>query len=249
MTDVQKVSICKYCQGEITWSTDPVTGKNSPKNLSGTPHLCQKNAQKPVIETATQIAQEKEEYNRKAQAAGFQTGAHVHEPVTPQGDKIDCTSSKTPVGGFWNVLGVVETIDVQSRKATVSDEAGIIHPIMWSAGYIDEKFAKLKPGYYRKFSGEANNPDIVTAVGWMGKDEPEWVKARYKALHPSGSGGGWKGQPRNERIIVVECMLKAYCDLWCNTNTPDQITFADAREEILAAVEADLPRVMKAGGL
>jgi hypothetical protein len=61
-------------------------------------------------------------------------------------------------------------------------------------------------------------------------------------------GGGRPFTPRNEKIIVVQVLIKAYCDLWINTNTPDSVTFADARAEILAAVEADLGRVMNAGG-
>ncbi|PKG31359.1 hypothetical protein, partial [Methanoregula sp.] len=50
-----------------------------------------------------------------------------------------------------------------------------------------------------------------------------------------------------DRLIVAQCLVKAYTDLWMQTHTPDTITFAAARNEILDAVEADLPRVMKAG--
>lgn len=148
---------------------------------------------------------------------------------------------------FWEILGVVETIDAPGRKATASDEHGVFHPITWAAGYLDEKFAKLKPGYYRRFSGETAKPGVVTAIGWMGTDEPEWVKARYKALHPSGGGGGG-GRPRNEKLIVAQCLLKAYTDLYIASNPPDGIGFNSGREEILKAVETDLPRVMRAGG-
>jgi hypothetical protein len=51
-----------------------------------------------------------------------------------------------------------------------------------------------------------------------------------------------------DRLIVTQCLMKAYTDLWINTNTPDSVTFDDAREEIIAAVEKDLPRVMEIGG-
>ena len=50
-----------------------------------------------------------------------------------------------------------------------------------------------------------------------------------------------------DRLIVAQCLVKAYTDLWMQTHTPDTITFADARAEILAAVKADLPQVMAAG--
>lgn len=122
-------------------------------------------------------------------------------------------------GEFWGILAVVESVDATNRKATVSDEQSIIHPITWVAGYLDEKFAKLKPGYYRKFSGETGKPGVVTTIGYMGKDvpEPEWVKARYRALNHSsgGSGGsGWKGQPKNDRAIILQCCMKVAADVW-----------------------------------
>jgi pyruvate/2-oxoglutarate dehydrogenase complex dihydrolipoamide acyltransferase (E2) component len=51
-----------------------------------------------------------------------------------------------------------------------------------------------------------------------------------------------------DRLIVAQCLVKAYTDLWCNTHTPDSVTFDDARKEILAVVKEDLPRVMEIGG-
>jgi hypothetical protein len=140
-------------------------------------------------------------------------------------------------GDFWNVLAVVESVDTTNRKATVSDEQSIIHPVTWVAGYLDEKFAKLKPGYYRKFSGETGKPGVVTAIGYMGKDvpEPEWVKARYKALNHSsgGSGGGWKGQPKNDRAIILQCCMKVAADVWMHTHMKiDDLNFKAAMDEI-----------------
>jgi hypothetical protein len=51
-----------------------------------------------------------------------------------------------------------------------------------------------------------------------------------------------------DRLIVTQCLVKAYTDLWVSTNTPDSVTFDDAIEDILTAVKRDLPRVMEIGG-
>jgi hypothetical protein len=170
--------------------------------------------------------------------------------VPEQGNTSDsCTSPKTPASEFWEVLGVVETIDTANRKATVSDEDGIIHPLVWAAGYLDEKVAKLKPGYYRKFSGEAAKPDIVTAIGWLGKDEPDWVKARYKALRPSG-GGGWKGAPKNDKAILFQVLLKGALDLMIRGMPEGQ--GVDLRKDLgtcIQIAEEKLPDALKAAGV
>jgi hypothetical protein len=215
------VVVCRYCPKEITWTTDPVTGKNYPKNLDGTPHNCRS-------ESKSQAVTKEQPVN---------TGS--------------CTSPDKPGCEFWNVLGVVESLDAPNRKAVISDEGGVMHPLIWPAGYLDEKFGKLKPGYYRKFSGEAAKPDVVTAIGWMGKDEPEWVKARYKALHPQGGGGGWKGQPRNERAIILQCCMKVAADVWMHTHDPEHYAgeFCKAMPEITAEAIMAAEALCKAGGV
>ena len=141
---------------------------------------------------------------------------------------------------FWNILGVVESVDTAGRKATVSDEQGVIHPITWSAGYLDEKFAKLKPGYYRKFSGETGKPGVTTSIGWMGKDEPEWAKARYKALHPAGGGGGRPySPPRNEKAIMYQCALKVAADVFVGSlgGASNGQTYENTMDRIIEAAE------------
>jgi hypothetical protein len=49
MTEPQKVVVCRYCPKEITWTTDPVTGKNYPKNLDGTPHNCRSESKSQAV--------------------------------------------------------------------------------------------------------------------------------------------------------------------------------------------------------
>jgi hypothetical protein len=243
MTEPQKVSRCKFCSQEITWHKDAVTGKNYPKNLNGSPHLCKSSA--PAQEkTPAQIAQEREEYNRKAQAAGFQTGAQVKQ----QEEKAPCTSPNTPAAtpangsGIKTVEGQIVEINHDAHKITVKDRTGALHTMIWPPVLVDQ-MSKLKQWWFTKITGE-HQADVdlwkLTANEFFKRPE-DWP------FKPAGGKGGYA--PRNEKMIVVQTMLKAYCDLWCSTNTPDQVTFADAREDILAAIEADLPRILKAGGV
>lgn len=81
MTDApQRTVKCKLCPAEITWHKDPVSGKNYPKNLDGTPHRCIKKDAPAPEKTPDQIAKDREEYNKKAQAAGFNTGNSCTSP-------------------------------------------------------------------------------------------------------------------------------------------------------------------------
>jgi hypothetical protein len=140
------------------------------------------------------------------------------------------------------LFAAVDTIDIPGRKMSVCDSDQIVHPLVWESA-LDNKMATLKPSYFKKFTVKKEG-DItrIISIQWVEKpDIPAWVGQRYKK-----QGGG---SPRNERMIVVECMLKAYIDLWQSTHAPDTVDFADARIEILDAIEADLPRVLKAGGV
>jgi len=223
MTEPQKVSVCKFCSQEITWHKDPVSGKNYPKNLNGSPHLCRSAA--PAQEkTPDQIAKEREEYNRKAQAAGFTTGNN-------------CTSPDIPA--LKTVEGQIVTLDIPAHKVWLKDRAGATHYFIWGPALHDQ-MSKLKQGWFCKLTGEyEKDVDLwrLEAQEFF-KRPDDWPATVHRRVFE-----------RNDKLIVVQTMLKAYCELWCSTNTPDQVTFADAREDILAAIEADLPRVLKAGGV
>jgi hypothetical protein len=150
--------------------------------------------------------------------------------------KIDtCTSSKAPE--LVTVAGQISMIDQSARKIVIKDKDGISHPFEWAAPK-DPAMSKLQQYWFTKITAEGDR--VVSQEFFRRPDD-------WPASH---GGSGWNGdQPRNQKMIVVQTILKAYCELWINTNTPDQVTFADAREEILSAVEADLPRVLKAGGV
>ena len=164
-----------------------------------------------------------------------------------QGEKGSCTSPSSPA--LKIAEGNIASVDLNQRFFTLEDRAGIIFiRIEWKANEkIDAKMAKQKPGYYQKpLYLEMNGKNILEDLPWA--DRPADFPRPQHTQQGGNRSGGRPYVPRNEKIIVAQCLLKAYVDLWPNCHTPDTVSFADAREEILKAVEADIGRVMKAGG-
>lgn len=162
--------------------------------------------------------------DEKRQAAGF------NNPIPPAGNP-----------GIKTVEGQIVGIDYDAHKINVKDRAGQQHVMIWPPPLHDQ-MCKLKQWWFTKITGEFQ-ADVelwkLTAQDFFRRPD-DWPASQH-------GGGGWKGQPRNEKLILVEVMLKAYAELWPNCHTPDTVTFKAAREEILAAVEEDLPRVLKMG--
>jgi hypothetical protein len=145
------------------------------------------------------------------------------------------------------VEGNVTDLDLDARFFTLEDRTGkVFIKIYWKPAH-EEKMRKQKPGYYEapfvEMEEKTGGLQEAVLVDLPYKDRGDFPRAQKK-----GGQGGRPYTPRNERIIVAQCLLKAWTDLWINTNTPDSVTFDDAREDILKAVEADLQRVMTAGG-
>jgi hypothetical protein len=143
-------------------------------------------------------------------------------------------------GELKQVEGQIASIDVQGRHFALEDKAGIIFiKIVYSAKF-DNYMRKQKIGFYEKptviMVGEtsANLEDIHYV------DRPaDWQKS-----------GGRKQPQRNERLIVVQVLIKAWTDLYVQTKRfmpEDEIGFDVSRKEILDAVEEDIDRVMKIG--
>lgn len=246
MSEPQKVSRCKFCSAEITWTTDPVTGKNYPKNLNGTPHLCQSQQKPaPVEKTPAQLAQEREEYNRKAAAAGFQTGAEVKQQ---QGEKKDCTSSNTPAApGIKTVEGQIVLLDKPAHKITIKTRDGQQHSFIWAPA-MDAEFSKLSQWWFTKVTGE-HEADVdlwrATAQGFF-KRPDDWPFAKG-----GQSGGGRPFQPRNEKIIVMQTALKVAADVmiargFCEGNDP---AYADQMKEITEEAIKAAEALCKAAGV
>lgn len=91
----QKVSVCKFCGKEITWTKDAVSGKNYPKNLNGSPHQCQK-------EKNTAAGPAPQDTADKLKAAGF------NQQTQPAGKPENCTSPASPVIGMTDPAKVLK---------------------------------------------------------------------------------------------------------------------------------------------
>jgi hypothetical protein len=130
--------------------------------------------------------------------------------------------------------GKVSAIDQQKRQVTMKDELGVLHIYQWTAE-LDVVMQKWKPGYYLDLKYDADTYIIKAAKYWQeGKDVfPKDVKAFQK--------------PRNERLIVVQVLIKAYTDLVFMSFNPEDVDFDIARKLVLKAVEEDIDRVMKIG--
>jgi hypothetical protein len=130
--------------------------------------------------------------------------------------------------------GKVSAIDMKVRQLTMKDELAVLHIYQWTAE-LDVVMQKWKPGYYLDLKYDADTYIIKAAKYWQeGKDVfPKDVKA-------------FKPQ-RNERLIVVQVLIKAYTDLVFMSFNPEDVDFDIARKLVLKAVEEDIDRVMRIG--
>jgi hypothetical protein len=131
--------------------------------------------------------------------------------------------------------GKVSAIDVQKRQLTMKDELAVLHIYQWTAE-LDVVMQKWKPGYYLDLKYDADTYIIKAAKYWQeGKD-----------VFPKDSGKAFQPK-RNERLIVVQVLIKAYTDLVLMSFNPEDVDFDIARKLVLKAVEEDIDRVMKIG--
>lgn len=229
MTEAQRVSKCKLCPAEITWHKDPVSGKNYPKNLDGSPHRCMNKTADPA-KTAEQLRIEKEEYNKKAQAAGFNTGT--------------CTSPETPpVTSPKTIEGQIITLDLPAHKVWLKDREGKEHYFIWGPA-LNDQMSKLKPYYFAKLTGEyEKDVDLwrLTDQGYF-KRPDDW---------PFSKAGGKGFQARNDKAIILQTCLKVAADVFisrgfCEENDPP---YSKQMEDITAEAIKAAEALCKAGGV
>jgi hypothetical protein len=132
------------------------------------------------------------------------------------------------------VKGKVVINDLQKRAIHIKDIKGTSYVLEWTAE-LDVVMQKWKPGYYLDLKYDADTYIIKAAKYWQeGKDVfPKDTKPYQK--------------PRNERLIVVQVLIKAYTDLVFMSFNPEDVDFDIARKLVLKAVEEDIDRVMKIG--
>jgi hypothetical protein len=146
--------------------------------------------------------------------------------------------------GIKTVQGQITAIDAGLHTLTVKDIAGIHHEMMWKAALV-EKMATLKQWFFVSISAEKSGDLWVVIDQTYFKKPDNWIAPSKPAY------GGKPFTPRNERIIVAQMLVKTWTELYISGHPGeayDSKNFAEAREEILKAMEADVDRVMKAGG-
>jgi hypothetical protein len=129
--------------------------------------------------------------------------------------------------------GKVSAIDTQKRILHIKDEKGTNAILEWT-DVLDVVMHKWKPGYYLVLKYDADTYIIKSASYWQeGKDTFPKEKGNFK--------------PRNEKLIVVQVLVKAWTDIYIHSYSPEEIDFDIGRKLILDAVEQDIDRVMKIG--
>ena len=238
MTDEpQKVSKCRYCSQEITWHKDAVTGKNYPKNLNGSAHLCRSKTPQPDSE-------------EKRRAAGFDLPAGEQK-------KEDCTSTlsapaTTPANstGLKIVEGQITFLDHAAHKLIVKDRRGETTTFIWAPPFNDQ-MQKLKQWFFIRATGE-HEPDFglyrLTAQEYF-KRPDDWPAPN----HSGGSPGGRTFQPRNEKPIIMQVIFKEACETarqQMKMSEKFDAEEADAAWEwAVAKTEATMDRLCKVGGV
>lgn len=96
--------------------------------------------------------------------------------------------------------GKLESINTEKRQFTIKDVDGVIHPLNW-VPVLDVVMQKWKPGYYLAVT--MTQDDAVKNVVY-------WQEGKDKFPKPVRSGGG---QPRNERIIVLQTCYKECAEM------------------------------------
>jgi hypothetical protein len=132
------------------------------------------------------------------------------------------------------IIGKITTIDPVKGTLVVDSWDGkymSTHPFHIMPE-LDVVLRKQKPGYFVQISHDG---ELARGIKFANKPA-DW---------PQGKGNF---KPRNERLIVVQVLVKAYTDLVLMSFNPENMDFDIARKLVLDAVEQDIDRVMKIGG-
>jgi len=140
------------------------------------------------------------------------------------------------------VQGQIVAIDQGTHTIEVKDKDGVRHQMMW-AGPLNDSMARLKQWFFVSISAEKSGEYWRVIDQTYFKKPDDWPVSQH-----GGGGGGWKGQPRNEKLIVLQSTLKACADVFAITTTPDSMDFDAAMDLIIARAVKDTDTLMKAGG-
>jgi hypothetical protein len=138
--------------------------------------------------------------------------------------------------------GQIVSINHDKRGLAIKDRNGDTHPFYWQEQIkmTNNKGEPLKQWWFIKVVAEKQKDDTwwITSQGYFQRPD-DW---------PTTGGRKPAYQPRNERLIATESLIKVYADLVRFDFDPSDFDFKIARKLILDAVEEDIDRVMKIGG-
>jgi hypothetical protein len=138
--------------------------------------------------------------------------------------------------------GQIVSINHDKRGLAIKDRNGDTHPFYWQEQIkmTNNKGEPLKQWWFIKVVAEKQKDDTwwITSQGYFQRPA-DW---------PFQKGSGKQFVPRNEKLIVVQVLIKAYTDLVLMSFNPENTDFDIARRLVLDAVEQDIDRVMKIGG-
>ena len=111
------------------------------------------------------------------------------------------------------VEGNVSDLDLDAKFFVLEDRTGkAFIKIYWKPAH-DEKMRKQKVGYYEAplvtMEEKTGGLQEATLIDLPFKDRGDFPRMQKTG----GSGGGWKGQPRNEKPVVFESVFKTCADL------------------------------------
>jgi hypothetical protein len=133
-----------------------------------------------------------------------------------------------PEESLRTIEGKITTHNPEKRNLSVRDRDNITEGFSWDPAQ-DKEFTRLKIGWWARITLEKRGNAWIA----ISQAKPQ----RQKNQQPAGD-------QQDKRAIMKSVLIKAWTSLWMQTNTPDTVTFEDARREIRKAVDEDLPWAM-----
>ena len=138
--------------------------------------------------------------------------------------------------------GQIVAINHDKRGLAIKDKDGNTHPFYWSEHIkmTNNKGEPLKQWWFIRVVAERQKDDTwwITSQGYFQRPDDWPTTGGRKPVYPV----------KNERLIAVEVLVKAWTELYVHSMIPDEVDFNKARTEILQAVKDDISTVMEIGG-
>jgi hypothetical protein len=148
-----------------------------------------------------------------------------------------------PAGKPKTVEGQIVAIDHGTHELSVKDKAGTVHRFVWPAStkMTNNKGEPLKQWWFTRATGEpAGDVWKLTSHAYF-KRPDDW---------PFGKGGNGSGQPRNDKAILFQCLLKCAVELKnAQPSTSAAVNIANALKECVVAAKDAMPDACQAAGV